>query len=119
LNVANIVVSGGVSNIGNSVTAVTLGGSATSGLLNYTGSTATYTRGLAINAGGGELDVATAGQTLTIATGNVTSTASTFTFGGAGNTIVTSFVGNSGGGVTKTGTGTLTLTNANTYSGAT
>jgi fibronectin-binding autotransporter adhesin len=119
LNAANIVVSGGTSNIGNALTAVTLGGAATKGILNYTGNAATYTRGFIVNAGGGEVDSATAGQTLTIGTGGVLTGGGLFTIGGAGNTSITSIIGGGAGGLAKTGAGTLSLSGANTYAGPT
>ena len=119
LNAANIVVSSGVSNIGNAITAVTLGGAATKGLLNYTGNSATYTRGLVVSGGGGEVDVATANQLLTINTGNVVTGSGLFTIGGVGNTAIASVIGGGSGGLAKTASGTLSLSGANTYAGPT
>jgi len=76
---------------------------------------------LTVNAGGGEIDTTTSGQTMTIGTGNIANSSGLTTFGGAGNTTVTSVIGGGSGGVTKTGAGTLTLSNAtgNTYTGTT
>jgi fibronectin-binding autotransporter adhesin len=110
-----IVVAAGASSLGNASSAVTLGGASTSGTLSYTGVSATYTRGFTLGAGGGRLDVTTAGQTVTIATGGVDGTG-LFTVGGAGNVNATAVISTNGG-VTKTGTGTLTLSNANTFGG--
>lgn len=111
--------SGGSSSLGNAASPVILGSATTSGLLIYTGSTATYTRGFTVNAGGGEVDVATSGETLTIATGNIVTSSGLLTIGGAGDTNITSVIGAGSGGLTKTGAGTLTLTGANTYTGVT
>ena len=72
LSAANIVVGGGQSNLGNATSAVVLGDTATKGTLSYTGSTATYTRGFTVLAGGGEIDTTTAGQTLTLNSGTIT-----------------------------------------------
>ncbi|MEO6846906.1 MAG: autotransporter-associated beta strand repeat-containing protein [Chthoniobacterales bacterium] len=117
LNAANIVVSAGSSGLGNTSSAVVLGTASTAGILNYTGNSATYTRGFTVNDGGGEVDVATSGQTLTIGTGGVNSTG-IFTVGGAGNTTINSAISSTGG-LKKTGAGTLTLGGTNNFSGAT
>ena len=115
LSVSSIVVSG--SNLGNASSAVILGGASSSGVLSYTGTSAAYTRGFTVNAGGGEIDTTTSGQTLTIQTGGI-SAGGPLTLGGAGNTTISSVVSSTGG-LTKTGAGTLTLSGANTYSGGT
>ena len=94
-----------------------LGSASTTGLLSYTGNSATYTRGFTVNAGGGEIDVTTSGQTLTIGTGGLAD-AGLLTIGGAGNTSISSIVSGAGG-LTKTGAGTLTLSATNTYTGGT
>ncbi|MCY2989631.1 MAG: autotransporter-associated beta strand repeat-containing protein, partial [Planctomycetota bacterium] len=117
VSAASVVVSGSASNLGNATTAVVLGGTSTSGILSYTGSTATYTRGFTLNAGGGELDVTASLQTLTVATGAITA-GGLLTIGGAGNTSISSVISGAGG-LTKTGSGTLTLSGSNTYTGNT
>ena len=119
LSASNIVVNAGASQLGNATSAVTLGAASTQGVLSYTGNSATFTRGFTIGgAGGGRLNVTTAGQTLQVDTGAVTGSG-LFTVGGAGNTTINSNLTHSGG-LTKTDAGTLTLTGANnTYSGAT
>jgi fibronectin-binding autotransporter adhesin len=121
LSAENIVVTGGSSNLGNVSSAVVLGGAATQGTLSYTGSSANYVRGFTVQAGGGEVDVTTAGQTLTIGTVGIdTSSGGNLTIGGAGNTSITAAIGGGGGGLTKTGAGTLTLSNSsNSYTGLT
>ena len=116
VSTGSVVVAGGASGFGNASSVVTLG-SATSGALSYTGNSATFTRGLVIGAGGGRLDVTTAGQTLTIDTANVTGSG-TFTVGGAGNVFVASALQQTAG-LTKDGSGTLTLSTANSYTGTT
>jgi autotransporter-associated beta strand protein len=120
LSVSNVVVSGGgTSGLGNSTTAVVLGGTTAKGTLNYTGAAATYTRGFTIGTGGGELDNNGSGL-LTVSTGNVTNTTNgAFTVGGSGDVTINSVIGAGSGTLTKTGAGTLTLTNTNTYTGTT
>lgn len=120
LSVGNIVVGAGASGLGNASTAVALGsGLGTNGTLSYTGGSATCTRGFNLNAGGGEVDVTTAGQTLTIDTTGITGSG-LLTFGGAGNITVTSAGAiASSGGLTLSSTGTNTLSAANTYTGPT
>jgi fibronectin-binding autotransporter adhesin len=97
LVVSNIAVSGGASNLGNASSAVALGDATHTGILSYTGNSANYVSGFTVNAGGGEIDVTTAGQNLTVGTANITGT----------------------GGLTKGGPGSLTLSTSNTYSGNT
>jgi autotransporter-associated beta strand protein len=117
LSASSIVVSGGHSNLGNATSAVVLGSASTKGTLSYTGNDATFTRGFTINAGGGEIDVTTSGQTLSIGTNGI-SDGGALTIGGAGNTSIMSVVSGSGP-LTKTGSGTLTLSGQNTYTGGT
>jgi len=119
VSASSIVVTNSASNLGNSATAVILGDATNKGTLSYTGGNATYIRGFTVNAGGGELDTTTAGQTLTLLTGGVSGASGNFTFGGAGNTTVISTVSLGTGGLIKTGTGTLILNGANSYTGNT
>lgn len=131
LNVSSVVVTNGASGLGSAASSLVLGtaaaGGSTTGVLNYTGETATMTRGLVLavpgtGALGGRLNVLTAGKTLTL-TGSVDNTAggksTMFTVGGAGNTILAGVVGGGIGGITKTDSGTLTLKGSNTYTGVT
>ena len=119
LSAATIVVGGGSSNLGNAASAVILGDATNTGTLSYTGSTATYTRGFDVKAGGGRIDTTTSGQTLTVNSGAITSAADTsLTIGGAGNTTVTTAValGATTGALTKAGNGTLNINSgAQTY----
>ncbi len=119
LSAAAIVVSAGASNLGNATSAVVLGGAAGLGTLAYTGSTATFTRGFEIGAGGGKIETSTGGQTLTVASGAITASGAdtSLTIAGAGNTTISSAVllGAASGALTKTGTGTLSLSGAQGY----
>jgi len=103
--------------LGTATSAVALGGASTSGTLSYSGNSAAYTRGFTVNAGGGGVDVATAGQTLTIGTNGV-NTAGRFTVSGPGNTTFTATITGAGS-LGKTGTGLLTITGSNNYTGGT
>ena len=87
ISVSNIVVSGGGSNLGNATSAWCWGMPRIRAYSPTTDSTATYTRGFTVNAGGGEIDVTTAGQTLTIGTNGVSGSGS-LTIGGAGSTLM-------------------------------
>ena len=117
LSASSIVVSGSASNLGNATSAVVLGVRLTSGLLSYGGSSATYSAGFTVSAGGGEVDTTKLAQTLTIGTGGI-SAGGPFTIGGAGNTTVSSVISSTGK-LTVTSSGTVTLSGANTYSGGT
>jgi fibronectin-binding autotransporter adhesin len=106
--------------LGGATTAVTLGDQNDpnkKGILSYTGSSANFTRGFTINAGGGEIDTTTSGQTLTMQTGGITANGP-LTIGGSGNTTISSVISGAGA-LTKTGSGTLTLSGTNTYTGGT
>ena len=82
--------------LGNSAGAVTLGGTSTTGTLQYTGSTASSTKPFSLAAGGGVFQIDTAATNLTL-----------------------SGVVSGSGALSKTGLGTLTLSGANSYTGAT
>ncbi len=108
LSVGSIVVSPSSSGLGNASSPVTLIG----GDLSYTGSTATYTRGFTI-IGGGEFDVLNGTVTIT---SSLALTSGSMTFGGAGNTTLsTGFAVPLGGSntLTKIGAGNLTLSSSN------
>jgi fibronectin-binding autotransporter adhesin len=113
-----IISTGNLTNaLGSGSSLVVLGDATNTGTLSYTGSSATFSRGFTVSAGGGQIDATTTGQTLTLVTGNI-GTSGAFTLGGAGNTAITSNVTGSGS-LNKTGAGNLTVSGANTYSGAT
>ncbi len=118
LNAASVAVSGGASNLGNATSAVVLGDSfGHTGILSYTGVTATFNRGLVVQSGGGEIDVVTTGKTLTINTKGIELNGP-LTIGGAGSVLMSSVISGVSS-LTKAGTGTLTLSGANTYTGTT
>jgi autotransporter-associated beta strand protein len=104
--------------LGQSGTAIVLGGASTAGTLLYTGTAATLNRGFTLAAGGGTIKSTTG--TLTLGTAGTSSgintASSTVTFAGAANTIVSSAISGSGN-VTKTDAATLTLGNNNTFTG--
>jgi autotransporter-associated beta strand protein/T5SS/PEP-CTERM-associated repeat protein len=104
-------------NLGAATSAVVLGGASTSGTLAYTGNTASFTRGFTVNAGGGGVETATAGQTLTLSTGTIT-TAGRFTVSGSGNTAITSTISGTGS-LQKSGSGRLAVSGSNSYTGGT
>ena len=117
VSVSSIVVTGS-SNLGNAASAVVLGDESHQGVLSFTGTSANYTRGFTIAAGGGEIDTTASGQALGITTGGI-SDGGVLTIGGPGYTAISSIISGSGS-LTKTGTtGTLYLIGANTYSGNT
>src|SRR5205814_1097976 len=67
LNFSGTPATGATSGLGNSSSNIVLGGASTLGKLVYTGASATMTRNLTINAGGGEVD--STGGNLTILPG--------------------------------------------------
>jgi fibronectin-binding autotransporter adhesin len=97
LSVAAINPAGANGPLGASASPITLGASGTTGVLQYTGGTATSARVLGVGSGGmGAVDVANAATVLTL----------TSPIGGAGE-------------LHKRGSGTLILSGANTYTGRT
>lgn len=110
-----LAITAGASSLGNSAGAVALGDTLTKGTLVYTGNTATFTRGLTVAAGGGQLDAATSGQTLSVSTGGITANGP-LTFGGEGIIQVNSVISGSGG-LIKTGGGRLIVNNNMTFTG--
>jgi fibronectin-binding autotransporter adhesin len=97
LSIATINGASGAGVLGNSANAVVLGGSGTTGTLEYTGATASSTKKFTMATGGtGAFQVDTAGTTLTL-----------------------SGVIDGSGTLLKSGAGTLSLTGNNTYSGGT
>ncbi|CAN5493615.1 hypothetical protein BH10PLA1_BH10PLA1_00940 [soil metagenome] len=120
VSASSITVVGGGSNLGNATSAVILGDASNKGTLSYTGGNATYSRGFTVAAGGGEVDMTTAGQTLSIGSAGISNNSGgNFTIGGAGNTTITGGIGSGSGALIKTGTGTLLLAGTNTYTGGT
>ena len=113
---ANSLASGG--NLGSASSAVILGDTTTTGALYYTGTSATFSRGFTVNAGGGEIEAVNAGSTLTLATGTL-NLAGNLLLEGLGKSIISSVVAGAGS-LTQSGTGSLTLSNTgNTYAGGT
>jgi autotransporter-associated beta strand protein len=96
---------------------VTLGDIATAGRLQYTGLSASTNRAISLAAGGGSVEVTTAGEQLTLS-GPVANGASTLTLLGAGNGLLTTPLLGTGN-LTKQGAGTWTLAGLGAPSGAT
>ncbi len=109
---------------------ITVGGNASNGTLEYTGSSVstnrTFTRDTRSATSG--IEVSTAGQTLTV-TGNLLSTGTqvadtNWNIGGAGNLTLSGTIAETSSasfnqGIVKAGAGTLTLSGNNTYAGTT
>lgn len=107
----------GLGALGTGVTPITLGDVATSGTLQYSGSNATFNRGVTLAAGGGGLEVTAPGVVLTLS-GPVTNGSSTLTLLGAGNGNITGVLAGPGN-VIKQGAGEWTLSNTTAAPGAT
>ncbi len=119
LNASSVVVSGDIrslaSNLGNATSAVVLGDAlGHTGILSYTGASATFTRGFTVQYG--EIDVAS-GKELTISTNDVAIN-NMLTIGGAGSVTIARNI-SGGGGLTLAGSGNLTLSGENSYRGQT
>lgn len=110
-------ISGGNSSLGNTLSAITLGGNGTTGTLEYTGNTSTLSRALSLTGGGGRLDAASAAQILTV-TGGVSGSGN-FTIGGAGSTNFTTTALSHNGSLVKLGNGTALLSVTSNFTGST
>ena len=80
--------------------------------------TSSFAGAITIGTGGARINSDSTG-TFTLSGGVVTSSGNNVTFGGAGNTIVSTAAISGAGGLVKDGAGTATLSFANTYTGAT
>jgi len=101
--------------------ALTLTGSGVSNggaLRNIANNTSSYAGAITLGAGGSRIN-SDANGALTLTGGIVTSLFNDVTFGGAGNTTVSTAAISGAGGLIKDGNGVLTLSAANTYTGAT
>jgi len=87
-------------------------------LRNIAGNTSSYAGAITLGAGGARINSDASGA-LTLTGGVVTSLFNDVTFGGAGDTTVSTTAISGAGNVIKDGAGTLTLSAANTYTGAT
>jgi autotransporter-associated beta strand protein len=122
ISAVNIVVSGGNSNLGNATSSVVLGSASTSGILNYTGGAATYTRGFTVNAGGGGITNTTASLlTISLVTNQIVNGGLlTLSNTGTGGTTISNVISSTGSiNVNNTGTGLTIFSGTNTYSGTT
>ncbi|MBC8011617.1 MAG: autotransporter-associated beta strand repeat-containing protein [Burkholderiales bacterium] len=130
--VGSVITASGVASSFGTDNDIALGGNGQSGVIEYTGNTASTNRNFTRDGRGSAsgITVTTAGQTLTI-TGNTSSgnqinaLTNGWVFGGAGNITLngqtnnSSGVGSTGTTVTKNGTGTLTFVGNNGYTGTT
>ncbi len=116
VSVSSALDGGAPGQLGMSTAPIPLGDTATTGTLQYTGNTVTTTRAFTLAAGGGALEVTTAGQQLTIG-GTVTNGSAPLSLLGSGNGVLNLALPGPGN-VTKTGTGTWTLAGVNAPSGA-
>ncbi len=120
LSVSSVVVSGGASNLGNATSPVVLGTTNTAGTLAYTGSDATYVRGLTVNAGGGTIS-SSANNFIVGPTGGV-SVASGGTLTLVSNTNLLhlkSVISGAGSVAIAAATGDVVFYGSNTYTGST
>jgi len=129
LNAGIIVANNAALELANGITvgteALTITGTGVSNggaVRNVASNTSSYagaiTVGTSVSGGGARINSDTGG-TLTLTGGVVTSQYNDVTFGGDGNTIVSTAAISGAGGVIKDGAGTTTLTATNTYTGAT
>ena len=105
--------------VGNRALSITGAGVSSGGALrNVASNTSSYAGAITIGTGGARINSDSSGA-LTLSGGVVTSLHNNVTFGGAGNTTVSTAVISGGGGLVKDGAGVTTLTAINTYTGAT
>lgn len=116
-NGAALELTGGIS-VGAETLFLTGSGVSSGGALRNVSGANNYAGAVTLGIGGARInnDVANA---LTLTGGLATNVAGDVTFGGVGNTTVSTIGINGGGGLTKDGAGTLTLSATNTYIGAT
>jgi autotransporter-associated beta strand protein len=106
-------IAAGSSNLGNATTAIVLGdNSSNTGMLNYTGVSATFAPGISVHPGGGQLNIASANQTLTL--GSVTGSGP-LTIGGGGTVVLSG--NNASTGAITVSAGALYLNGANATTG--
>jgi autotransporter-associated beta strand protein len=86
-------------------------------LRNVATTTSSYAGAITMGTGGARINSDTG--TLTLTGGVVTASGNNVTFGGAGNTTVSTVAISGGGGLVKDGAGTTTLSFTNSYTGAT
>jgi len=113
LSAGILVVSGGSSSLGNASSAVVLGDATNQGTLSYSGGAANYTRGLTINAGGGQLTNLGTGL-LTVSGGSIAA-GGLLTVSGTQDIGISSVI--SGSSLTKIGGNLLTLSGTSSLSG--
>lgn len=118
------VQSGATVELANNINSVTkalnitgTGASSGGAFRNVATNTSTFAGAITLGAGGARINSDTGG-TLTLSGGIVTA-GNTVTFGGAGNTTVSTAAISGTGGLVKDGAGTTTLSSASTYTGAT
>jgi fibronectin-binding autotransporter adhesin len=114
-NGAALELTGGISFVADALNITGEGVSSGGALKNFSGAN-TYQGAITIGTGGARIN--SAASTLTL-TGGVVTAGNNVTFGGAGNTTVSTAAISGAGGLAKDGAGRLNLSFANTYTGAT